>query len=808
MEFALEIIVKASLILLLLISLLFIFRKASAALHHWVISVGMIALLLLPALNVLLPAWHLRILPPAETPTRSEAIPTQLWLEVASIKYTAPVEVPNPVASFNNYEPYPTPTAEAAPLTVEKATPWTAILFAIWLLGMAWVIIRMLVSLLQLEHFRREATLLSAADTPLIGAIAKGLGIKTSLSIYQHHSIRSPMTWNNPEPIILLPAGITAWKTEEFETVLLHEMAHIRRNDFYFHLLGQLVLAAYWFHPLLWWINRRFLLEREKACDEMVIHSGVDRADYAAILLAVAKRLVRTSRARTTLAVTMAQPSMVKQRIIAALGVSASGKSLSSRCRLGILLIGLLALPLLAAVNPRELPVIDHFPILQKIRMQIPQESTTAVLETNAPVENGAHSPIPAESETTTTREWDDSPKSSVEGNTLPDISIASLATVASYGVRSSEVRALEFAPVPVSRPQGLYGQWQEGRSQFTVWVKGDFDLYAADPYIAARTPEDMIIIQEVKGGKTYRLVISRAAFDGGLIQTYLNGQPNSWSGIPAGENLYLWTVDGEWKFLAKGLDRWKQEKLEAVMIRLRDKKDTAWQSIGSGDDQWSQFMASQEAFMARRFVPRTELPKWGSEDDKLSSPVAVPVPELQLHELPVRTPHQSSNATNDPIERIGNDRVSRVNSGWSGTHGKGMRYGVLINKPAGIDQLTSFQFHLAHNLCRNATLQLFFYEVEQGRPVYQLSTDPVYVETGDRTGWISKDLRDLDLHAEGDVLAVIEVISYEGNKREKGGLFFSQSSGGKNPSSELTGAYRWDFTFVPLAAYFEISPE
>ena len=62
--------------------------------------------------------------------------------------------------------------------------------------------------------------------------------------------------------------------TEELESVCAHELAHIRRRDNLWAAISRGVATVFWFHPLVWWMERRMRLERELACDELVMASG------------------------------------------------------------------------------------------------------------------------------------------------------------------------------------------------------------------------------------------------------------------------------------------------------------------------------------------------------------------------------------------------------------------------------------------------------------------------------------------------------------------------------------------------------
>lgn len=88
--------------------------------------------------------------------------------------------------------------------------------------------------------------------------------------------------WRNPQ--IYLPTNL---EEDRMQYVILHEKAHIARKDNYFKLMGFLLLAIYWFNPLIWIAYVAFCKDVERACDERVI-GGLDgdgRKGYAEALL-------------------------------------------------------------------------------------------------------------------------------------------------------------------------------------------------------------------------------------------------------------------------------------------------------------------------------------------------------------------------------------------------------------------------------------------------------------------------------------------------------------------------------------------
>lgn len=85
---------------------------------------------------------------------------------------------------------------------------------------------------------------------------------------------------------VLLPADDVDLPMRD---VLVHELAHLRRHDCHWNLLRQLATSLCFFQPLLWMLSRRIEITAEEVCDDIVVHSGGDRHDYAHRLVDIAE---------------------------------------------------------------------------------------------------------------------------------------------------------------------------------------------------------------------------------------------------------------------------------------------------------------------------------------------------------------------------------------------------------------------------------------------------------------------------------------------------------------------------------------
>jgi bla regulator protein BlaR1 len=119
---------------------------------------------------------------------------------------------------------------------------------------------------------------------------AKPLSLDAPIPVKSSQILIEPGVVGLFRPVLLLPDGICERLTsQQLQTILTHELSHVRRRDNLTAAIHMLVEALFWFHPLVWWLGQRLMVEREVACDEAVISAGGDREAYAEGLLIVCK---------------------------------------------------------------------------------------------------------------------------------------------------------------------------------------------------------------------------------------------------------------------------------------------------------------------------------------------------------------------------------------------------------------------------------------------------------------------------------------------------------------------------------------
>jgi bla regulator protein BlaR1 len=104
------------------------------------------------------------------------------------------------------------------------------------------------------------------------------LQITRPVSLLQSGFVKVPMVVGWLKPVILIPIGMLAHiSPEQVESILLHELAHIRRQDYVFNLVQHVVDTLFFFNPALLWISSLIRTERENCCDDIAIRQTNSR---------------------------------------------------------------------------------------------------------------------------------------------------------------------------------------------------------------------------------------------------------------------------------------------------------------------------------------------------------------------------------------------------------------------------------------------------------------------------------------------------------------------------------------------------
>ena len=174
----------------------------------------------------------------------------------------------------------------------ESGTSLMFILFAyVYLAGILFMLLKTTSSVLYLGGLRRNATLPDPFWQKRFAQLYCSLGIKRPVDFLQTSRIKTPMLMGYLKPVILVPAGMfTLLPVNQVETILLHELYHLKRGDHLINILQLFMEGVLFYHPAVWIISAYIRSEREHCCDDRVLHSTDNPFTYAKALIHLAEK--------------------------------------------------------------------------------------------------------------------------------------------------------------------------------------------------------------------------------------------------------------------------------------------------------------------------------------------------------------------------------------------------------------------------------------------------------------------------------------------------------------------------------------
>ncbi len=169
-------------------------------------------------------------------------------------------------------------------------------IFAPWLiLSYGFIVtfkaIQLFINWHQFRNRSKTAWVKPSIDLKLFTIVkANQFGIKRKVSLWYSNAISTPLTFGFLKPVILLPVAlVNNLSIHETETLIIHELTHIRNNDYLFNWMLIACETLFFFNPFIKIITNRIKLEREKNCDSSVLQFNYQAVDYAETLLKAAR---------------------------------------------------------------------------------------------------------------------------------------------------------------------------------------------------------------------------------------------------------------------------------------------------------------------------------------------------------------------------------------------------------------------------------------------------------------------------------------------------------------------------------------
>jgi beta-lactamase regulating signal transducer with metallopeptidase domain len=255
-------------------------------------------------------------------------------------------------------EPAASTDAAIVPPAPAPADPslWPQMLLFAWLAGsLGWFVL----ALVRLGRFRRLLRFARRAPVALqerTARLARRLGLPRCPRVDLLPGRIAPMLWVvGDSPRLLVPADLlNVLGDEQLDTLLVHELAHLRRRDHWVRALEFVVMGLYWWHPVIWYARRELREAEEQCCDAWVVSTlpGAGRT-YATALMDTLDFLSTAHPAVPPLASGIGHVHDLKRRLTMIM-CGTTPRALSWPGCLVMLVLGAFFLPLLPALQAQD----------------------------------------------------------------------------------------------------------------------------------------------------------------------------------------------------------------------------------------------------------------------------------------------------------------------------------------------------------------------------------------------------------------------------------------------------------------------
>lgn len=327
LAFFLELALKSTLIAVLVLLPAFLLRNTAAAGQHLLWCLAILTLAFLPVFIGIVPKVEVA-LPATPTVTTGQLVPTAGTGAITTLH--------------------------------ERIDAWWQPLLQVYLGGLLVLVLYTVFGLLRMQILSARAT--PGGNAPASRLLQEVLAeelLEIPVSLREHPTLGSPLSWGLLRPVIILPVASRAWPESKLRHVLLHELGHIQRMDWVTQLVGRFACAVYWYNPLVWYAARKMYELAEQACDDAVLLHDTSHTAYAGDLVAVAKAAAAPGRLQY-LAQALAT-SFLGTRVIAILDTARSRKPGDSEWVIRGLLASFVLLAALASLKVGPATTLANF---------------------------------------------------------------------------------------------------------------------------------------------------------------------------------------------------------------------------------------------------------------------------------------------------------------------------------------------------------------------------------------------------------------------------------------------------------------
>ena len=301
-DYAAGIFIQASVLIILLLIADFLLRKRIRAVFRYCLWMLVFIKLILPASFTLptgIGSWMGDYFPNEVSmakwiPQTDEIVPTTLNIHQRSILLQPVVTNETAVSDiFQGYIPLETPMLnETAAAGIElEAISWQGLVFSGWLVGMLVLLALLVKRACFVRGLIAQSRPANERSLKMLEECRCQIGIHQNIELRLTGNTLSPAVCGLFKPIILIPAVLLKkLSREKLKAVLIHELAHIKRDDIWVNLLQTILQIVHFYNPFVWIANAMVHRAREQAVDEMVLVTlNPETKNYSNMLIDIAE---------------------------------------------------------------------------------------------------------------------------------------------------------------------------------------------------------------------------------------------------------------------------------------------------------------------------------------------------------------------------------------------------------------------------------------------------------------------------------------------------------------------------------------